>query len=60
MSLISSLTRVSTECQLVSGRVARADIQVDAEHDGDQEGGHGQLQEVAVDVGEVNALMDCC
>lgn len=32
----------------------RAHVQVDAEHGGDEEGGHGQLQEVAVDVGEVD------
>lgn len=34
--------------------MARAHVQVDAEHGGDEEGGHGQLQEVAVDVGEVD------
>lgn len=48
------LTGVPSQCQLRRRGVARAHVQVDAEHSGDEEGGHGQLQEVAVDVGEVD------
>lgn len=40
--------------------MARAHIQVDAEYGGDEEGGHGQLQEVAVDVGEIHPQVHRC
>lgn len=54
------LTRVSSQCKVLWGHVAGADVQVDAEQDGDEQGGRGQLQEVAVNVGEVKALVHCC
>lgn len=53
-------TRVSAQCQLCWGSIARAHIQVDAEQSGDEECGDCQLQKVAVDVGEVNALVHSC
>lgn len=46
-------TWASTQSQLFRAGKARADKQVDAEQHGDEEGSCGQLQEVAVDVGEV-------
>ncbi|TNN36881.1 hypothetical protein EYF80_052947 [Liparis tanakae] len=43
--------------QLLRGGVPRAPVEEDAEQHGDEEGGRRQLQEVAVDVGEVDALV---
>lgn len=54
------LTRISSQCQLRWGSVERAAVQVDAKQRGDEEGSHGQLQEVAVDVGEVDTLVHRC
>lgn len=57
--MILGLTRVSSQCQLLCESAAGANIQVDAQQDGDEKGGRGELQEVTVDVGEVNTLIHC-
>lgn len=54
------LTRAAPQGQICWGGRPRAHVQVDAEQGGDDEGRHSQLQEVAVDVGEVHSLVGCC
>lgn len=55
VKLLPLLTGVPAQRSLGGRGLSRADVQVDAKHGGQQEGGYGQLQEVAVDVGEVHA-----
>ena len=60
LGLVFAFTRVSPHCQVCLGSRARAHIQVDTEQGGDEEGSNSQLQEVAMDVGEINTLVHRC